>query len=159
VLRTTPLVTDHFVEPRLRVPPRSTRRSRHLAAAACALLLASPALAQSTGVDTARVDSLRTVPERDRTGVGLICEFKSGPRVGERQRVPATDGNARVGAPCTDGTGSTGRLVAEDATSMGPTPPDSRRMTTTCQFERGPRAGQRERGIVPTPGRLRPPSR
>jgi hypothetical protein len=83
--------------------------------------------------------------------VGRICEFRSGPRAGERQRLPDHDLALRVGSPCNDGMGSSGRVVAEDATSDGPTPPDARRMSTTCEFQRGPRAGQRLRGIMPTP--------
>lgn len=116
------------------------------------LLLVAPlagARAQSHG--GAASDTATGEPGAHRAAVGSICEFSSGPRAGQRQRLRGEAATVPVGSPCTDGAGSTGRVVSDDLTSTGPTPPDPRRMSTTCEFQRGPRAGHRLRGIMPTP--------
>ena len=110
----------------------------------------APAFAVAQGAPPV-VDS-STIGDGTRpSAVGRICEFRSGPRAGERQRLVDPDLVLAVGSACNDGMGSSGRVVADDLTSTGPTPPDERRLSTTCEFQRGPRAGQRLRGIMPTP--------
>jgi hypothetical protein len=79
-----------------------------------------------------------------------ICEFKSGPRTGERMRLRGEMATLPIGSPCSDGQGSSGVVVSKDATAGGPTPTDPTRLSTTCAFETGARAGQRQRGVTPS---------
>ncbi len=70
------------------------------------------------------------------------CQFNAGPRTGQRQSYPQAQ-PIPVGSPCQDGQGSTGLTVAE----QGPPPVPgggSGQLTRTCQFNAGPRAGQRQ---------------
>ncbi len=80
-----------------------------------------------------------------------ICELKEGPRAGERNRLRGAEALLEIGSPCSDGRGSTGVVVAKDATSGLYSPPDSTRKHASCFFERGTRAGQILRGVLPAP--------
>lgn len=84
------------------------------------------------------------------SAANTICEFKAGPRAGERMRLRGDMATLTVGSPCTDGQGSTGVVVNKDATAGGPTPTDPTRLSSTCEFTLGPRVGQRLRGVTPS---------
>ncbi len=79
-----------------------------------------------------------------------ICEFKSGPRTGERMRLRGELATLPVGSPCSDGQGSSGVVVNKDATADGPTPAGEKRLSSTCEFTIGVRSGQRMRGVTPS---------
>ncbi len=85
------------------------------------------------------------------TGGTTICELKSGPRAGERERLRGTAAELPIGSACGDGRGSMGRVAAKDATSGLVSPPDSTRKHGSCYFERGLRAGHILRGVLPAP--------
>lgn len=85
------------------------------------------------------------------TEVATICDLKSGPRAGERERLRGADALLSIGSPCSDYRGSSGRVVAKDATSGLVSPPDSTRKHGSCFFANGLRAGQIERGVLPAP--------
>ena len=94
--------------------------------------------------------ALRPVPAHAQTAPStIICELKTGPRAGERVRLRGEMSTLPIGSACTDGQGSTGVVVDKDATAGGPTPTDPTRLSSTCGFEFGLRAGQRLRGVTP----------
>ncbi len=120
------------------VDTAGSRPVAHLAAvalfAAGLLFTAAPVSAQAQGLE-----------------VATICELKSGPRAGERERLRGAGALLAIGSPCSDYRGSSGRVVAKDATSGLLTPPDSTRKHSACYFDRGLRAGQILRGVLPAP--------
>ncbi|HJP69478.1 MAG TPA: hypothetical protein VJ846_11295 [Sphingomicrobium sp.] len=80
-----------------------------------------------------------------RRDMTFICRFDDGPRAGQTQSYAGVTGiqSFPVGAPCTDGQGSTGVAMVEPPPSephaVQPLPA---RTTFSCQFDDGPRAGQ-----------------
>jgi len=81
-------------------------------------------------------------PGSPREETTFTCRFDSGPRAGQTQNYAGVTGirSFPVGAPCTDGQGSTGIAISEPPVPppLPPAPPTS----FTCQFNNGPRAGQ-----------------
>ena len=72
--------------------------------------------------------------------MSTLCRFTAGPRTGQTQDY-APMAPIPVGAPCHDGQGSTGVVVAAGAGSQsqgGAAGP----LSNTCKFTTGPRAGQ-----------------
>ena len=68
--------------------------------------------------------------------MGTTCKFTSGPRAGAAQDYAPMQ--APLNAPCKDGSGSTGTIVA--SAPIGETTVN-RQMGTVCKFTSGPRAG------------------
>lgn len=85
-------------------------------------------------------------PSPPRQEMTFTCRFDSGPRAGQNQNYAGVTGirSFPVGAPCTDGQGSTGIAIPEapPPPPAPPTPPPAPAMSFTCQFNSGPRAGQ-----------------
>jgi hypothetical protein len=74
--------------------------------------------------------------------MSTICQFNSGPRTGQKQDY-APMAPIPVGSPCTDGQNSTGVVIP--MTGAGPSPgPGNSGMSTICQFNSGPRTGQKQ---------------
>ncbi len=68
--------------------------------------------------------------------MGTVCRFQSGSRAGQTQDYsPQT---LPVGSRCWDGQDSYGVVVASMGKSQGP----DKQLSTRCQFNTGPRAGQ-----------------
>ena len=79
----------------------------------------------------------------------FLCQFDNGPRAGQVQSYAGVTGMRAIGigAPCTDGQGSSGAAIAaapvQPPASMQPTAvPLAPATTSVCRFDRGPRAGQ-----------------
>jgi hypothetical protein len=68
-----------------------------------------------------------------------LCQFTAGPRKGETQDYAPMD-PIPVGSACTDGAGSTGKVIA--AKSGGSSGGGSSQKSTLCQFTAGPRKGE-----------------
>ena len=68
--------------------------------------------------------------------MGTICKFTAGPRAGDSQDYSPMQ--APLNAPCQDGSGSTGTIVASAPKAETAV---NRQMGTVCKFTAGPRTG------------------
>lgn len=74
----------------------------------------------------------------------FTCRFNNGPRAGQVQSYAGVTGMQPMpaGARCTDGLGSTGAAIPDPSVQPALSSADAPAMSSTCQFDNGPRAGQ-----------------
>ena len=89
--------------------------------------------AGSTGTIVASAPKVESAVNRQ---MGTFCKFTAGPRTGTTQDYAPMQ--APLNAPCQDGAGSTGTIVAAPPVAQAS---DSPQMGTACKFTSGPKAG------------------
>src|SRR5262245_17632881 len=76
--------------------------------------------------------------ETQQTRTSNTCEFRSGPRRGQRQRYPDQEA-LPIGTPCQDGRGSRGVVVPEGRDESEGSGENQERTSNTCEFRSGKR--------------------
>ena len=84
------------------------------------------------------VIAVTSIYESNTRKTSTICAFAAGPRAGQQQDY-APLAAAPVGTPCSDGKGSFGVVVVNAGQAASST-----MASTWCQFETGPRAGEKQ---------------
>jgi hypothetical protein len=75
-----------------------------------------------------------------RAELSSTCKFNQGPRAGQTQSYKDQVQPIPVGSPCQDGQGSTGVAISDNGGGGGGG--GGSKLSSTCEFNQGPRAGE-----------------